>query len=89
MSIIPGVYKDLAPKNRPDSPQGYDICMVHGVATHEANDDKRVIIERTHRNGSGPSIFQHLTISEFQEEIHVNDRKTARFVFIHANSYQD
>lgn len=87
MTIVPGVYKDHAPKNRPDGQQGCVICMVHGVATHEASDDKRVIIERNH--GNGPSTFQHLTISEFQEEIHVNNHKTARFEFIHANFYQD
>jgi len=86
MTVIPGVYKDLAPR-QPRTPGSFEICTIHGVATHETNDDKRVIIERTCVSGSPK--YEHLTLEEFGVHIDVNGHKTPRFVFIHPNHFQD
>ena len=86
MTVIPGIYKDLAPPH-PRSPSSYEICTVHGVATHETQDDKRVIIERTCETGSRK--LQHLTLDEFYGRININNHETPRFVFIHSNYFQD
>lgn len=86
MVIIPGTYKDFAPRH-PRTPSSYDICTVHGIANHETHDDQRVIIERM--TGGGSHKLEHLTLLEFQEQLDREGHKTPRFVFIQSNYFQD
>lgn len=88
MTIIPGIYKDLAPQHQHKGPLSHEIITVLGSSTHETNkEDVRVIIQRTCPSGS-PKL-EHLTLKEFAAHVNIKNHEIPRFAFVQANHFQD